>query len=213
MKTLIIAAGFAAALIAPAFGQTNLVSNGSFESTSFAGDAVAVRSGETLGAWTVTSGTVDLIGTMWTASSGRYSVDMAGISNGAISQIIGTTAGQTYDLSFDMASNPGGPAIKTFRVDVGTDQATFQFDSTGHNESNMGWTTRSLSFVASGPTTLTFTSQAADGFHGIALDNVAVVASVPEPETYAMLLAGLGLIGFIARRREVRTLGECPCVS
>ncbi|MDP3288244.1 MAG: PEPxxWA-CTERM sorting domain-containing protein, partial [Methyloversatilis sp.] len=24
---------------------------------------------------------------------------------------------------------------------------------------------------------------------------------VPEPETYAMLLAGLGLIGFMARRR------------
>lgn len=32
-------------------------------------------------------------------------------------------------------------------------------------------------------------------------DNHAVVA-VPEPETYAMLLAGLGLIGTIARRRN-----------
>lgn len=30
----------------------------------------------------------------------------------------------------------------------------------------------------------------------------AVVASVPEPETYAMLLAGLGLIGVIGRRRS-----------
>jgi len=28
------------------------------------------------------------------------------------------------------------------------------------------------------------------------------VAAVPEPETYAMLLAGLGLIGFSARRRK-----------
>ena len=25
---------------------------------------------------------------------------------------------------------------------------------------------------------------------------------VPEPETYAMLLAGLGLVGFIARKRK-----------
>lgn len=35
--------------------------------------------------------------------------------------------------------------------------------------------------------------------------NVSVptpVASVPEPETYAMLLAGLGVIGAIARRRK-----------
>ncbi|WP_229213336.1 MULTISPECIES: PEP-CTERM sorting domain-containing protein [unclassified Duganella] len=29
-------------------------------------------------------------------------------------------------------------------------------------------------------------------------------APVPEPETYAMMLAGLGLVGFIARRRKTR---------
>jgi hypothetical protein len=28
---------------------------------------------------------------------------------------------------------------------------------------------------------------------------------VPEPETYAMLLAGLGMIGFMARRRKSKT--------
>jgi hypothetical protein len=27
---------------------------------------------------------------------------------------------------------------------------------------------------------------------------------VPEPETYAMLLAGLGLVGFMARRRQAQ---------
>jgi hypothetical protein len=29
-----------------------------------------------------------------------------------------------------------------------------------------------------------------------------VLAAIPEPETYAMMLAGLGLMGFIARRRS-----------
>lgn len=29
--------------------------------------------------------------------------------------------------------------------------------------------------------------------------------AVPEPETYAMLLAGLGLVGFIARRKRATT--------
>jgi hypothetical protein len=41
--------------------------------------------------------------------------------------------------------------------------------------------------------------------HGLAVhsgDVGAIVASVPEPETYAMMLAGLGLIGGIARRRR-----------
>lgn len=37
------------------------------------------------------------------------------------------------------------------------------------------------------------------GFSG---GQTAPVAAVPEPETYAMLLVGLGLLGFMARRRE-----------
>jgi hypothetical protein len=38
--------------------------------------------------------------------------------------------------------------------------------------------------------------------HGTLYVNFDVVSSVPEPETYAMLLAGLGLLGFIVRRRK-----------
>ncbi len=38
-------------------------------------------------------------------------------------------------------------------------------------------------------------------FDGNAL-NIAAVTAVPEPESYAMLLAGLGLMGAIARRRS-----------
>jgi hypothetical protein len=32
--------------------------------------------------------------------------------------------------------------------------------------------------------------------------SIAVSAPVPEPSTYAMMLAGFGLIGFIAYRRK-----------
>lgn len=35
-----------------------------------------------------------------------------------------------------------------------------------------------------------------------AADLGGYIAPVPEPETYAMLLAGLGLVGFVARRRQ-----------
>ena len=34
------------------------------------------------------------------------------------------------------------------------------------------------------------------------IDRTIQISAVPEPETYAMLLAGLGLMGFIARRRQ-----------
>lgn len=39
----------------------------------------------------------------------------------------------------------------------------------------------------------------------LSLQYTAVTAPVPEPETYAMLLAGLGLMGAVARRRKNRS--------
>lgn len=38
---------------------------------------------------------------------------------------------------------------------------------------------------------------------GTLLNTQTITAAVPEPETYAMLMAGLGLMGFIARRRKL----------
>lgn len=49
---------------------------------------------------------------------------------------------------------------------------------------------RSESFLAYSP---------AAGFEGAG--SISFTAAVPEPETYGMLLAGLGMIGFMARRR------------
>jgi hypothetical protein len=40
------------------------------------------------------------------------------------------------------------------------------------------------------------------GENAFETDNHAVLAAVPEPETYALMLAGLGLIGFASRRRK-----------
>jgi len=45
----------------------------------------------------------------------------------------------------------------------------------------------------------------ATGLGGLKVDDVQIsVTAVPEPETYAMMLAGLGLIGTIARRRKAK---------
>ena len=39
-------------------------------------------------------------------------------------------------------------------------------------------------------------------FSGLFLGGFRVIPQIPEPETYALLLAGLLTIGFVARRRS-----------
>ncbi|MYM40989.1 Npun_F0296 family exosortase-dependent surface protein [Duganella qianjiadongensis] len=58
-----------------------------------------------------------------------------------------------------------------------------------------------MNFFTNGGTTIsrvTFSSSA----NAFETDNHAFAAAVPEPETYAMLLTGLGLVGFASRRRR-----------
>jgi hypothetical protein len=58
----------------------------------------------------------------------------------------------------------------------------------------------SVTFISSGGTN--------HGFGGsktnFVMDNLTVTAAVPEPETYAMLLAGLGIMATVAGRRNAR---------
>jgi hypothetical protein len=60
-----------------------------------------------------------------------------------------------------------------------------------------------VSHLAQTINTLAITSIGSDtNIEAARLEGTLTISPIPEPETYAMLLAGLGLVGFITRRRK-----------
>lgn len=195
------AAIVALALLGPAaHASVELIHNGGFESAGgFSGGFETIGSG--LDGWTI-GGTVDLINTYWAPASGSYSLDLNGGGAGSISQSFATVVGQTYNVSFSLAGNPVGGGDKYLSAGVTAPHA-YVVDINGKTLANMGWVRQSFSFVAtSGTSTLSFVGDPYNSYYGAALDDVSVVAAVPEPGTYGMLLAGLAMVGGLARRRK-----------
>ena len=85
---------------------------------------------------------------------------------------------------------------------------------TGPNPVGNGWVTFSttlvpanfsggnLAAILSNVTQLRLRGEFITGIEQEAFDNVRLTAAIPEPESYAMLLAGLGLLGWITKRRR-----------
>jgi choice-of-anchor C domain-containing protein len=210
-RYLSAAAIVGAALAAPAAQAQNLVLNGSFELPSLGGSALASYGpGSTaLTNWTIGGNGIDHIGGLWAAQNGSQSLDMNAIDAGSISQIIATTPGQLYDISFFIAANTGGgPVTKNLRADFGLDSFSTSFNSAGLSNTSMGWSVRSFTAVAtSNFTTISFTSLNPGSSAGAALDNVSVVArtvggAAPEPGSLALLLPVMGAVGVVLRRRK-----------
>lgn len=66
-----------------------------------------------------------------------------------------------------------------------------------------GTTVKTFSFAAN--TAYLIENPNTNGDNGeFYLSGMTVTAAIPEPETYAMLLAGLGVLGFTARRRKLK---------
>jgi choice-of-anchor C domain-containing protein len=184
-----------------AAANATIVINGSFEQgPASVGQFRTYSTGSTaITGWRVTSGSVDLIGTYWNSSNGLRSLDMSGNAPGTIAQTLSTISGQRYRLTFDVSSNPDQPSLKTMQVFFGS--ATPVTVVSPPVRRPLNWVPHSLLFTADSAATQLRFQSTFGGPWGVALDNVAVNAVVPEPATWAMLIAGFGFVGAALRRR------------
>ena len=202
MKILGLVAGAALLFVAHSASAAS-IQNGSFETGSVApGDFTTLGTGSTaIDGWTVSSGTVDYIGTHWPAADGNRSVDLSGDVPGAISQTVGgLVVGQQYTLTFSLASNPdGGNDPQAMSVTFGGISSGFAAP-----KSPFSWAVHTFVFTftgGAGDDVLTFAADGSNTFYGPALDNVSIAAT-PIPGAILLFGSALGGLGFLGYRRK-----------
>jgi hypothetical protein len=199
----------ATGLVLAAFGaqaSTNLVQNGSFESNVIASGTWATFNN--LVGWTG-GPTIELRNNVaGTAQDGKNFVELDTNRNSSMFQDIFGTG--LVNLSFFYSARPGVAANSNgLSVQFGSFTDTVLKKVAGGPVHNwMQYTLNNFQLNVSGITRLTFAAIGRSDGLGGSLDNVSVtaVSPVPEAETYAMLLAGLGLLGVASRRRRKQAL-------
>jgi hypothetical protein len=219
----LVAAGLAAA--SPALAVTNLIVNGGFETPPLNDGAFQLfgAGASNLTGWDVLGPARNSVaildtgyheaGVTFNAFGGQQALDITGGENtgptAGIRQTVNTRAGQRYALSFwvgnaDGRSDYAGASALFLGIN---DHLPTRFENADITAHGVNWKLFTTSFVAtSGHTDILFNNGTAprsdgtgDNYAG--LDNVRLTA-VPEPATWAMMIAGFGFSGAALRRRR-----------
>lgn len=202
LLTLALLAGTASA-------SSELISNSTFQTSAFNSDYLIGGDPYAVSTANIGASPRDFH-SAWTDFHSEFGANML-IVNGGVdasqavwSQSVNLSAGSSYNFLLSAASTySGSPAKLDVTATYGAttvDLGTLQLGSTPGQ-----WQTfnNTVSLGYTGAVTFKLLDQnTAPSGNDFAVDKVSLTAAVPEPETYAMLLAGLGLMGFIARRRK-----------
>jgi hypothetical protein len=194
--------GVAAMLPMLASASTELVANGSFEADAQANGSWANYANLT--GWIGGGLGIELRDNVaGSAQNGVNYVELDTTGNSSMSQnLAGSNSGQ-FLLTFSYADRIGtGAATNGVQVNFGGTVVNLAGNGDSQNASNHIWHQFSQVFTLTGNDTLTFAALGLSDQLGTSIDNISVTA-VPEPETLALMLAGLGMLGVTARRRKI----------
>jgi Protein of unknown function (DUF642) len=188
----------------------NIVVNGSFEDT--------LTSTATLGSNVVSAGSWSIFNSLtgWSSTQGievrnnaagaaydgsKY-VELDVYTNTTIAQTLNTVSGQQYELSFWYSPREGQPA-NTNGVSWAVGGTNGSINGPAGVASGNQWAGFTQTFTATSTSTvLSFTGLGTANGFGTSLDAVSVSA-VPEPSDFAMMLAGLAVVGAMVRKRAL----------
>lgn len=190
MRTLLLALGFAAAAVAPAQAATVTID---FQDLTTAGNRPSISYPEV----TFTNGLARPLTVIRTFSTGDSRICAIGNNFACTGELIATFAKPVNQLQLDVLGVNRTTDIVSFLVEFGAGESeTVSFDNLNlgvdANLIDLGQFRDVTRFV------LTSTDS-----NGVSIDNVRF-APVPEPATWAMMIAGFGLAGTALRRRAAR---------
>ncbi|HRE18486.1 MAG TPA: PEP-CTERM sorting domain-containing protein [Rhodocyclaceae bacterium] len=194
----------AALVLAPAFAAAtpNLLTNGSFENPNIAPGTWTILGG--IPGWTAAPGLGVEVRDQntGTAYDGTQFVELDTTGNSWISQSVETVGGAHYILSF--AYSPRiGVANTSNKIEVWWNGVKVgSANGSGVGLSDHMWQVYEFDLYGIfGPSQLKFSAAGNSDSLGGSLDDVRLL--VPEPAMPALILAGLGLAGLVARRRKI----------
>jgi Protein of unknown function (DUF642) len=200
LKSLILSAS----LLGVGSAHALIVVNGDFEAESLTlnstGFVVHVPSG-----WSYSANDPIMFGSDYSPAHGSanlavpfdlYAFQMELPGSVLAQSLSGLTTGQSYALTFQLSGYDTGPSGLTVGLS-NTTTPTSTFVNTAS-----AWSLQTVNFVANNSNvTLSFTSTGALNQSYPQLDNISVTA-VPEVSEWAMMAAGLSVVGLMVRRRR-----------